>query len=527
MDLPENIEAQIANLDPSTQVIIEMLRHTMAEQKAMLAERDAQIERLTEQLAELQRMLFGSRSEKLPPIQSEVRRVVEANELTVDDKPMPKDPKEQDHERRRKARKKSEATRKKKRGLRKNLPVVHERVAVSPANLPEGYSLEDFRTVGEGEVVRRVEHVREHLVTVEYRLETLASKDGEHIIKANAPSTVIEGGHYGPGVYAHAVTAKCVDSLPLHRIEKMFERDGATIARSTLVSLFHRAAELLQPIYARLFEVARSDPYVHADETTLRVQAEGQCLKGWIWVVLCKQAIAYVFDESRSGAVAQRILGDSKGMLTIDGYSAYNAVTDDDKAKNGEPTDEKRTRVGCWAHARRKFFEAMSSVPEAREVLDLIVKLYAIEHQAAAKELLGSEAHALLRDTQSREVVVEIEAWVDAHAGKFPPKSKMGKALTYATNQRKSLSRFLDDPKLALDNNVAERALRIIALGRKNFLFAGHVEGAQNLAVLQSVVATCTLHRVNPYEYVKDVLIRIQTHPASKIEPISAHLQPA
>ena len=493
------------------------MRQSNDDLKAMLAERDEQVARqneqlarMTEQLDEMKRMLFGKRSEKLPPLASEVRRVVEADERTVDGNPMPEADEDRKRERRRKARKKSEPARKKKRGLRKNLPVVKETVAVTPEQLPAGKSLDDFRPVGDGEVIRRIEHVREHLVVVVYHMQSLASKDGSQVIKAEAPTQVADGGHYGPSVYAHVTVSKCVDSLPLHRIAKMMERAGCPIARSTLCTLFHRGAELLAPIDDRLRHIARHDPYVPADEPTLRVQADGQCLKGWIWVVLCKQVIAYVFDESRSGKVAQRLLGGTTGDLITDGYSGYTKVTD----------VEGRTRVGCWSHARRKFFEAMSSVPEAKEVLDLIVELYRLEHLAAEREILGTEAHGLLRDTDSRAALANIDAWVDARKGAYPPKSKMGSALGYAIKQRAALSRFIEDPKLPLDNNVAERALRILALGRKNFLFAGHVEGAQNLAVLQTIVATCAVHSVDPYEYIKDMLIRIQSHPASRIDEL-------
>ena len=510
MQPPDDLDALEAQLDPAARYVVKLLRQSLDQMKAMLAERDTQIAQLTEQLAEMKRMLFGKRSEKLPPIESEVRRVVEADELTVDGSPMPVEAEARNRERRRKARKASEPARQTKRGLRKNLPIVQQRVVVDPDQLPKGYARDDFRAVGESEVVRRIEHVREHLVVVEYVLETLASKDGDHIVKARPPLGVIEGGHYGPGLYAHVITAKCADSLPLYRIERMLERAGCPIARSTLCDLFHRAAELLMPIYERLLNVARHDPYVHADETTLKVQAKGQCWTGWVWTVLCKQAIAYVFDKSRGGGVAQRLLGGTQGCLVIDGYSAYNSITSLDG----------RERVGCWAHARRKLFEAMATVPEAREALDLIVKLYRIEHDAAENDLLGTEAHGLLRHTESRKVVRDFEAWVDARKNKYPPKSKMGAAITYATRQRKALERFLDDPRLPLDNNVAERALRIVALGRKNFLFAGHVEGAQNLAVLQTVVATCSLHHVNPYEYIKDLLIRMQTLPISQIEDV-------
>lgn len=510
MDLPDDLDALEAQLDPAARYVVKLLRQTHEELKAMLAERDAQNERLSAQLEKLQRMLFGKRSEKLPPIESEVRRVVERNELTVDNEPMPAEPKARTHEKRRKARKKSEPQRKLKRALRKNLPVITERVAVAAEQLPDGTTLADFREVGDGEIVRRVEHVREHLVVVEYQLQTLASRDGDLIVKAQAPAGVVEGGHYGPGLYAHVITAKCADSLPLHRIERMLERAGCPIARSTLCELFHRSAELLDPIYQRLLELAKHDPYLHADETTLKVQKRGGCLKGWIWALLSKRAIAYVFDETRRGEVARRLLEGTEGFLVIDGYAAYNGVV-------GESG---RTRVGCWSHARRGFFDAMRTAPEAREVLELIVELYRIEHRAAERDILGTDAHLLLREQESKLIVDEIEAWIDARHGAIPPRSNFGKALTYAVNQRARLREFLKDPKLPLDNNFAERGLRAFALGRKNFLFAGHVQGAQNLAILQSVVATCRLHGVNPYEYVKDLLIRTQHHPAADIDEL-------
>ena len=519
----DDLDVLEAELDPAARYVVRLLRvsleatqRSLDEVKAALATRDAQNARLTEQIAEFQRMLFGSRSEKLPPIESEVRRIVEAEELTVDGDPMPDDPSAKVRERRRKGRKKSEPTRKKKRALRNDLPVVHERVDVAPGALPEGYTLGDFREVGEGETIRRVEHVREHLVVIEYHLQTLASKDGEHIVRAEAPAGVADGGHYGPGVYAHVVTAKCADSLPLYRIEKIMERAGCPIARSTLCSFFHRSAELLSPLYERLFEIAKADPYLHADETTLKVQHKDQCLRGWIWALLSKQAIVYTFDESRGGSVARRLLGVTNGFLIIDGYSGYNGVIQnatEDRARA-------RIHVACWSHLRRYFFKALSTAPEARQVMDLIAKLYRVEHVAAERGLLGSAEHLALRRAESLTLVDEIERWVQGEEGKHAPKSPIGRAITYATNQRKALRRFLDDPKLPLDNNFAERGLRIFALGRKNFLFAGHVEGAQNLAVLQSIVSTCRLHGVNPYEYVRDMLIRMQHHVAADIDEL-------
>ena len=505
-----DLEALIKELDPTARVIIRLFQKSMNELKAMLAVRD-------EQLAEFQRMLFGKRSEKLPRIESEVRRSIEKDELAPDTKAPSNDPKVQAAEkkakrakRRKIARKKSEPERKLRRKLRKNLPVVQERCIVLPENLPEGYSLSDFRELGQGGVIRRVDHVREHLVVVEYQLQTLTSKDGLHVVKAEAPPTVIEGGHYGPGLHAHVVVAKCADSLPLYRIEKMLERAGCAIARSSLCGLFHRSAELLLPIYDRMLELIKLDPYLHADETTLPVMREGGCHRGWVWAVLSKEIIIYAYDESRGGHVAKRLIGESEGTLVIDGYSGYNSVI----------SDMARTRVGCWSHSRRKFWVVLQANPAARVVLELIVELYKIERRAAERGLLGTEAHLLLRQTESKPLVDLIDEWVDANQGAHHPKGYMAKAITYALNQRKALRQFLEDPKLPLDNNFSERALRIFALGRKNYLFSGHAEGAQNLAILESIVATCRLQGVNPYEYIKDVLIRVQTHPASKIDQL-------
>ena len=157
---------------------------------------------------------------------------------------------------------------------------------------------------------------------------------------------------------------------------------------------------------------------------------------------------------------------------------------------------------------------------ENREVLDLIADLYQVEHDATERGLEGTPEHLELRQSRSKLIVKKIWRWVDARAGKHSPDSKMGKALKYATKQRDKLEKFLSDPKLKLDNNRAERALRIVAQGRKRSLFAGSAEHAQNLAVLHSIVAACRMHGINPYEYIKDILIRIQTHPASRIEEL-------
>lgn len=510
----EDLDELEATLDATARFVVRMLREQLqasTEQNRLLTE---QIARLTEQLQDMKRRLFGNRSEKLQTVNEQLRSRVDPDELTVDGTPMPTEPEARAKEKRRKARKAGEAERKRKRTLRKNIPIVVEHKTVSPEQLPEGYTLDDFRKLGEGKTLQRVEHVREHLIIQQFVLETLISNDGTQIITAEAPASVIDGGHYGPGLHAHVVVSRCDDIMPLYGSEKALERAGFPIARSTLCSIFHRSAEQLRPIYEELRRVVRKGRYVNADETGQRVLDKDHCLKGWMWVMLSQQAVAYHYSDSRDSGTAKELLGGTSGNLTIDGYSAYNCLSD---------KDAKRNRSGCWGHTRRKFLEVIPEgmkEHENREVLDLIGDLYQIERDAIERGIVGTREHLELRQSRSKPIVKKIWRWVDTRVGKHSPESKMGKALKYATKQRDKLEKFLSDPKIDLDNNRAERAMRIVALGRKRSLFAGSSEHAQNLAVLHSIVATCRMHKVNAYEYIKEMLIRIQTHPASRIEQL-------
>lgn len=520
MAMPEHIAAQVKALEAGAQAVIQMLWHFHEEQMAefralreQLAERDAKLTMLQSQNDKFRKMIFGRRSEKLPPISSEVRKTLEAEDFPLD---VPAGASSDEikqartTQRRKQGRSKSTTARTKRRKALEKLPVVHEQVNVSPEQLPQGMSLDDFRPLGEGEVVRRIEHVREHLVVVEYHLQKLVERGGEIIVQAAAPANVIEGGAWGPSVYAHVIVSKCVDSMPLYRLERALGRAGFAVARSVLCGLFHRAANALEPIYKRLLDLVRTDPYVQADETRLRVAEPHNARTAWIWTLLCEEIVAYVYSETRAAETANHLMTGTVGHLVTDGYSGYNGVVGEGK----------RSRVGCWAHARRKFYEALSSAPEARDLLDHIVALYRVEHDAAENGILKTPAHGILRDERSRVIVDAIEAWVDERIESTLPKSPLGVALTYAKNQRPALRKFLGDPKLPLDNNASERALRIIAVGRKNFLFVGHEEGGQNLAILQTICSTCLLHGINPYEYIREVAVRVASHPSSRLDEL-------
>jgi len=313
--------------------------------------------------------------------------------------------------------------------------------------------------------------------------------------------------------------SKCADSLPLYRQAKAYRRAGVQVVDSTLGDLFHRTAELVQPLYDRLLHLVAEKEIVLVDETTERVQAKGRTRTAWLWSFIArdeaeKEMIAYVFSRSRSGETPVQVLADTIGKLLVDGYSGYNKVT----LPGG------RERAGCLAHLRRKFFEAQSAAPDAaKRAMAFILEVYKIERAVLDNDLLGTPQHLEMRQTASKAVMDEFKAWLDAEQGRHPPRGPMGEAIGYALGQWGPLTLFLTDPHLPIDNNASERALRVAALGRKNFLFVGTDEAGENLAGLCSLIATCEANGVNPADYFTDVLLRVQTHPASRIDELLPH----
>lgn len=330
------------------------------------------------------------------------------------------------------------------------------------------------------------------------------------------PVRVTDGCIYGPGMHAHVVVAKCLDSIPLERQSRAFGRTGVSMSPSTLCDLFHRGAWFMQPLARRILELIAASTHVNADETSLKVQDKDECRRCYVWDFIATNEdgflmVAYRFSADRSGATPIEVLGQTTGVLQVDGFTGYNQVT----------TPDTRSRAGCWAHARRKFFLAIETSPEeAHTAIDFIREFYEVEYDAVTRKILGSERHLALRRTVTRDAVDRFYEWVAKTQGRARPKSKLGEALTYVTNQRGPLELFLEDPKIALDNNVSERQLRLIALGRKNFLFVGNETAGSNLAINQTIVSTCAANGINPFDYYADVLIRTQTHPVADLDAL-------
>ncbi len=366
------------------------------------------------------------------------------------------------------------------------------------------------REVGSGRQSTVYEYIPGRFEQQIHVQQTLACRCGEYVVTAPPPAKVVDKGQYGPGLVAHVVVARTLDSIPFHRQQKQFERLDIPVNKSTLCGLYHRAADLLRPIYACIVERVAEERVVQADETPLKMhgRGDGKSRPGFMWTFLNDQYVAYVHSGGRSGEVPLDVLGGTEGILVVDAYSGYNPVC----------TPTTRTRGGCLAHVRRKFFEARSTAETAAdEAMAIILEIYRIEARALRARILRTPEHRALRQTESRAVMQRFHAWLQAQQDRWPPKGPLGKAIAYALNQWDALCVFLDDEHVPPDNNLSENALRIIALGRKNWQLVGHEDAGQNTAILHTLVANCVLKGINPHAYLADVLIRVQTHPASGV----------
>jgi transposase len=363
------------------------------------------------------------------------------------------------------------------------------------------------KPVGRGKTSTVYEYVSPHFRKRVYQRETASCGCGKHIVTAPAPDRVGDKTQYAPSFMAHVVVTKCADNRAQYNLAKEYERVGVPISRSTINALFHRSASVLSPLVQRLFvRIAQTD-LVLADETSMRMQ--GADKRAFIWTFVTERLIGYRFSADRSGATPSEVLGTTPGTLICDAYTGYNKLL----------STGRRQRGGCLAHARRKIFDARE-FPESTEALDLIGAIYLVERDAEVREVGGTADHAELRRTRSRPLFARLLVWARRQRGKHGPKSLLGRASRYILNNWRELGVFLRDARVPPDNNRSEAALRRVALGRKVFLFVGNLEAGQNLAGLYSLVASCELNGINPIAYLADVLLRIDRHPAARIDEL-------
>ena len=344
------------------------------------------------------------------------------------------------------------------------------------------------------------------------------------IVTAPMPLPVQPKSLTSPSMMAYIMTQKYVDGLPLYRIEKQFERFGLNLSRQTMANwLLYGANQWLSQLYKRMHEFLIKQDILHADETTLQVLREpGRAAQSssYLWLYRTGQegppAILYDYQETRSGKNAQDFLSGFKGFLQVDGYAGYHKV-------------ENVTLVGCWAHARRKFDEALKSLPESKkgkavaatEGLHFCNQLFAIEREIKDK---SAKERYTIRLEKSRPVLDAFLIWLQTQQPRVLPKSALGQAITYCLNQWAKLEAFLLDGRLEIDNNRSERSIKPFVIGRKNWLFSNTPRGARASAVIYSLVETAKENGLNPYYYLHYLFEKLPNTDLTNTESIDSLL---
>ncbi len=419
-------------------------------------------------------------------------------------------------------------TRKKKTG-RKILPASLNRI-------DEIHTLDEQDRICEhdGKVLKEIgEVISEQLDIIPAKIQVIrhirkkyACKCGKCIKTAPMPVQPIPKSLASPGLLAHITVSKYQDALPLYRQEQILQRIGVDIPRATLANWMIQTGNLIQPIINLLRDRLLSYDILHMDETTVQVLNEPDKKaksKSYLWVQRGgppnKAVILFDYDAGRSQRVPLRLLEGFNGTIQTDGYAGYNAVVEQNKL----------THLGCWAHARRKFSEAVKAqgkgknknkkTGKAQRGLAFIQKLYKIE-----KTLLGlsAEDRFTQRQQQSVSLLEKLKTWLDESITTVPPQSAVGKALHYLNNEWDKLIRYTNDGRTLMDNNLAENAIRPFVIGRKNWLFSKSVKGVKASANLYSLIETAKANGLEPYAYLRVLFAKLPQ--ATTVDEIEALL---
>jgi len=459
----------------------------------LLLEKDQAINKLKQQVEMLQRKIWGKSSEKYIPEDPQQRRLdFEGLDLLPEEKELATSAREEIEQYktiRVKVQEKSHPVRK---PLPESLP--REETHIYPENInPENWAeLEpEITEVLERDPVRwYVRRIIRHKYVLKDKSQV---QDVEkQIITALMPVLPIAKSYAGATLLADIIIDKYVNHLPFYRQIQMFKQQGISIAPATINGWFGDVADLMRPAYYRLKELVLRSGYIQSDETTIPVinNEKHKTINGYIWMIraVTEDLVFFHYDYgSRAQKVALQLFKDYQGVIQTDGYAVYDIY---ENKKDVLP-------IGCWAHARRKFEEALKEDEvRASYALDQIGLLYQVERRAD-KENLSDEERSELRSRLAYPIMVAFEKWMLREYPKVLPKGRIGKALRYTYNIYHKLTRYHLDGKLKIDNNLGENAIRPIALGRKNWLFCGNHESAENAAIMYSMLGCCKTHKVN------------------------------
>ncbi len=477
-----------------------------------LLSREREIEHLKLLLVKLHRMQFGRKSEK-------IQRQIEQLELRLEElesnrseiETQPSEPASVS------ASATPAAAKPTRRTLPDHLPRQTRRHEPKETVCPQCQG--ELRKLGE-DVSEMLEYLPASFVVIRHVRPKLSCTRCDCIVQAEAPSRPIERGLAGPGLLAHVLVSKYCDHQPLYRQSEIYARQGVELERSTMADWVGASSRLLEPLVDYLRRYVTAAGKLHADDTPVPVLAPGQgkTKTGRLWTYVrddrpaadtAAPAVWFVYSPDRKGEHPAQHLKKFRGTLQADAYAGFNQLYEDGRI---EP-------AACWAHVRRHFYdlEQAHSSPVAREALQRIGALYGIEELMRGRP---PDERRAIRQAQAKPLLDSLRRWLEATLSKLSRKSETTVAIRYALLRWDALTRYIEDGHIEIDNNAAERSLRGVALGRKNYLFAGSDAGGERAAAIYSLIGSAKLNGLDPEAYLREVLTRIADHPINRIDEL-------
>ena len=484
------------------------LKALIISQHELIVSRDSEIEQLKLLIAKLRRMQFGRKSEKLDrqieqlELRLEALQQNDAEKVAALPEPMANA---------------VALARSARRPLPSQLPREVRTYLPKQEACPDCGG--ELKHLGE-DVSEMLEIEPVHFKVIRQVRPKLACACCERIVQAEAPSRPIARGIAGPGLLAHVLVSKYADHLPLYRQSEIYAREGVELDRSTLADWVCGTSQLLEPLVESLRRHVMAAEKLHADDTPVPVLApgNGKTKTGRLWTYVrddrpagdkTPPAVWFAYTPDRKGEHPKAHLSKFQGTLQADGYAGFEQIYETGRIQE----------AACWAHVRRKFYdlEQAHKSPVAKEALERIGALYAVESDINGR---SPEERREIRNTRSRPLLESLKQWLEETLGKLSKKSDTTLAVRYTLGRWDALLRYCDDGRLEIDNNAAERALRAVALGRKNYLFAGSDRGGESAAAIYSLIGTAKLNGIDPESYLRNVLSLVAEHPINRIDQL-------